>query len=391
MSIFHFHAIIAIVKRVYFDNAATSWPKAPGVSDAIKEYLDEDCANPGRSFSQKANAQEDSIYCLRDKLKAFFHCPDACPVFSGGLTESMNTLIAGFLKPGDHVIISAFEHNAVIRSLTLHDIAFSVLDTDGRGNTVYDGFSSLVRKNTKAFILNAASNVSGITSDLDKAAECASRHHLVFIIDSAQASPFMDIDMENLGITALAFSAHKGFLGPEGLGGFIAKEDFASSLTPLVAGGTGSQSDNPNMPAFLPDRFEAGTMNTPAIAGFSAAFDWCISKRKTMKDRLTELTSLMYETLCSVRGIKIAGDYSRTKHLPLFSITSDIIDSSLLCFEMNRRYGIESRVGVHCAPLAIKALGVPEGTVRLSAGPFTTDEEVLMLGTALEEVMNEIH
>ena len=391
MSIFHFHAIIAIVKRVYFDNAATSWPKAPGVSDAIKEYLDEDCANPGRSFSQKASEQEDSIYCLREKLKAFFNCPGSCPVFSGGLTESMNTLIAGFLKPGDHVIISAFEHNALIRSLTLHDIAFSVLDTDGRGNTVYDGFSSLVRKNTKAFILNAASNVSGITSELDKAAECASRHHLIFIIDSAQASPFMDIDMENLGITALAFSAHKGFLGPEGLGGFIAKEDFASTLSPLVAGGTGSQSDNPYMPAFLPDRFEAGTMNTPAIAGFAAAFEWCISNRKAMKDRLTELTALMYETLSSVRGIKIVGDYTETRHLPLFSITSDRIDPSLLCFEMNRRYNIETRVGVHCAPLAIKALGVPEGTVRLSAGPFTTDEEISLLKTALEEVMSEIH
>ena len=109
------------------------------------------------------------------------------------------------------------------------------------------------------------------------------------------------------------------------------------------------------------------------------------------QDRLTELTSLMYETLCSVRDIKIAGEYNATRHLPLFSITSDRIDPSLLCFEMNRRYGIESRVGVHCAPLAIKALGVPEGTVRLSAGPFTTDEEISLLRTALEEVMSEIH
>lgn len=389
----HFHsssAIIPAMRRIYFDNGATSYPKAPGVSEAVSRFLDEECVNVNRTYGRSGRKEEESLFSIREKTADVFCAGGRIPVFSSGLTESMNTIIAGFLTDRDHVITTAFEHNAVLRSLALHRIPFTLLPDDGRGNTLFDSFHSLVQNNTRALIINAASNVSGITADLEKAAECASAHGLALIVDSAQASPFCRIGFNSLGISALAFSAHKGFMGPEGLGGMILSDDFAASLTPLIAGGTGSISDSLDMPSFLPDKFEAGTLNAPALCGFEAALDYFAANRDSLSSRLSDVKISLYEKLRSINGISVAGDFVPEHHTALFSIITENMDPAQVCWALNERRGIETRVGLHCAPLAHKALGTyPQGTVRISASPFTSDEEIEILASTLDEVINE--
>lgn len=372
--------------RHYFDNAATSWPKAPGLPGRVKAYLDEECVNSSRTSGATASEEEDSILDLRDEVSRFFHSTSSMTVFTPGLTETLNILVAGFLEPGDHVICTAFEHNALMRSLQLHGIRYSLLPASNTGITCWSTFDSLVQADTKALFVNVASNVTGIICDLEEASECARRHHLPLFLDSAQAAPYVDIDMDALGVTALAFTGHKLFLSMEGLGGMVASPAFLSSLRPLIAGGTGSRSLDTNMPDFLPDRFEAGSPNGPALAAFRHALDWCISNRKNMNARLTSLTASLKEGLEGIKGVEIAGA-TEGPHAPLWSITCPGKDLAEVSIELTRREGIESRVGYHCAPFAHKVLGTTEGTLRFSPGPFTSDDEVDLLVHTLEEVL----
>lgn len=377
------------MRRIYFDNAATSWPKAEGVSDAVKSYIDNSCANVERTFSAAGEEGMDMLMSLRADIASVFHAQDSIPVFNSGLTESINTLISGFLEKGDHVIVTAFEHNAVMRTLELNGISFSPVEADSSGVSDYSSIGKLVKAGTKAIIATAASNVTGIAEDLQQLSLEAHKYGLDLIIDSAQASPFIDISFDELDLSALAFTAHKGFLAPEGLGGFIASESFAKKLRPFKAGGTGSRSDLLSMPDFLPDKFEAGTLNLPAAAGFRAALDWIKAHEKQMKAREAELSDMLYSVLTSTEGLTVIGKKT-AEHLPLYSVSSSCMDLSRLTYEINRRAGIEARVGLHCAPAAHRTLGTfPAGTLRFSAGPFTTDEEISLLGSALKEVLDE--
>ena len=372
--------------RHYFDNAATSWPKAPGLPERVKSYLDEECVNSSRTSGAAASEEEDSILDLRDEVSHFFHSPSSMTVFTPGLTEALNILVAGFLEPGDHVICTTFEHNALMRPLQLHRIQYSLLPASRDGVTEWSTFESLVQANTKALFVNVASNVTGIVCDLEAASECARCHHLPLFLDSAQAAPYVDIDMDALGVTALAFTGHKLFLSMEGLGGIVASPGFLERLRPLIAGGTGSRSLDTNMPDFLPDRFEAGSPNGPALAAFRHALGWCMEEREAMTARLSALTNSLKEGLERIDGVEIVGG-TRGPHAPLWSITCPGRDLAEVSIELTRREGIESRVGYHCAPFAHKVLGTTEGTLRFSPGPFTGDDEVDLLVHTLEEVL----
>ena len=379
------------MNRLYFDNAATSWPKAPGLSRAVMDYLDRDCSNPSRSFGRGGDQSGENTYELRCRIAGLFHAPsDAVTVFTPSLTQALNILIAGRYGRDDHLLVTAFEHNAVMRTLELHHIPYSVLETDGRGNTDYSSVDRLVRRNTRALVVNAASNVSGIVTGLAAAGESAQRHGLDFILDSAQALPFVSIDFTALGISAAAFTAHKGLLGPEGLGGFVTTADFARQTRPLIAGGTGSLSDSLLMPPDAPDRFEAGTQNSPAIAGMLAVLDWWQEHGKEALGAEYRNMMLLHDSLAAIEGIRIVGDWEPERHCCLFSVTTDRMDLAQLSYELERRTGLEARVGLHCAPMAHKALGTwPEGTLRLSPGVFTRQEEIETLCGALEEVLDE--
>lgn len=379
------------MKRIYLDNASTSFPKAPGLSENIKNYIDSSLLNPNRTESALSYSSFDELYTLREKISFLYNYKKPeCVSFSLNATESINLAIKGLLNKSNHVIVSSNEHNAVMRPLVQMGINFTRLPSTEEGYNDYSNLESLITKETKAIIVNAAGNVSGAVQDLTRVAECAKKHSLLFIIDASQASPFTDIDFSSLNASAIAFTGHKGFLGPEGTGGLLLKKELAETINPLISGGTGSQSDREEIPKTLPDRLEAGTQNTIGLHGLFYSITYFEKNKVKLIDATKRITEILFEGLKNIDGIKIVGAPLNKKRTNVISITSDKIDISRLSFLLQSNYGIETRVGLHCAPNSHKVLGTfPTGTLRFSPGPFTTKEEIDYTLTSIKEVLKD--
>ena len=379
------------MKRIYLDNAATSYPKAPGTAEAITRYIEEGCVSLYRTESRKMEEGFDILYSLRQMLGALYsYHHDECIAFTRNITEAMNWIIKGLFHEGDHVIVSSNEHNAVMRPLVQSGIGFSRLSSDSHGFNDYTTLGEMITRETKGIIINAAGNVSGAIQDLTIAAEKAREYGLLLIVDTAQASPYVDINMEELGIAALGFTGHKGFLGPSGTGGMILRRDIAERIDPLIAGGTGSESDSEGLPHALPDRLSPGTENMTGLTGLEAAMRWTLPKRKELSDHEIKMTELLYEKIAPIKGITFAGAGIDEPRTAVLSITSDKRDIAEIASLLLERGNIETRVGLHCAPSAHKALGTfPTGTLRFSPGPFTTEDEIEAAATVLKEIMDE--
>lgn len=385
--------------RIYLDNAATAFPKAPGVAQAMTSFIERDCLNPNRTESGRAFELFERIYSIREALAELYgHDDPASVVFTRSVTESLNWVVKGLLTKDDHVIVTSSEHNAVMRPLVQCGIGFSRIPADEEGYSKADSVEGLIRENTKAMIVNACGNVSGHVEDVMALADVARRHGLLFFVDSAQASPFVDLDMKELDAAGICFTGHKGFLGPEGIGGMVLRKDIAMAISPLVSGGTGSESDSEEIPHSLPDRLEAGTMNIPGILGFGAALDYVLANRELLASNMEAMTRRLYEGLLAVDGIDIVGarfhdnEYGslQRKRTHVISVTSQKKDIAYISSQLLERRGIETRVGLHCSPAAHKTLGTfPSGTLRFSPGPFTTSGEIDAAIECLKEVMDE--
>lgn len=379
------------MKRIYLDNAATAFPKAPGISEAMKLFLEEDCLNPNRTESGRAYELFDQIYSLRCTLaKLYDHNAPESVIFTRSVTESLNWVIKGLFTPSDHVLVTSSEHNAVMRPLVQCKIPFSRIPADSRGYSKLECVESLIQSNTKAMIINACGNVSGHVDNVPALASIAEKHGLLLFIDAAQASPYTELSMKALNAAGICFTGHKGFLGPEGVGGMVLREDIAYSLQPLIIGGTGSESDSEEVPHSLPDRLESGTLNLPGLLGFKAAVDYTLTNFDSLKDKIWTNTQQLYTGLERIDGIEIVGAklYApRTNVISVISHKKDIAQISALLLE---NAGIETRVGLHCSPAAHKTLGTfPNGTLRFSPGPFTTFEEIEETLACLKEIMND--
>lgn len=364
-------------KRIYLDNAATSFPKAPGLGQVMASYIEEDCVNINRTDSSLSMKSFDFLLSLRENLCTLFNYPHPeCVIFRSGLTEAMNWIIKGLLKKGDHVVVTSLEHNAVMRPLVQQEIAFSRIPCSVLGYCSAEEAEKLIRPETRAMIINAASNVFGSVQDLKALSEVAKRHKLLFIVDTAQSCPHVKTDMQDLDAAAVCFSGHKGLLGPQGTGGFIIRKDIAPMLEPLIAGGTGSRSDSEEIPHMLPDRFSPGTENLPGLRGLAHSVDFVVKNIENIEKNTQESTNYLYEKLSRLEGIRIVGPGPGMARTPALSIVSERTDIAALsaCLAEN---GVETRVGMHCSPAAHRAMGTfPGGTLRLSAGPFTTREEI---------------
>lgn len=373
------------MRRIYMDNGATSYPKAPGMAAEIARYIEEDCLSLNRTDSSLVMKNFDFLYSLRSNLAKIYNYPHPeCVIFRSGLTEALNWMIKGLLRQGDHVIVTSLEHNAVMRPLVQQKTAFSRIPCNKSGYCSPEEAEKLVRPETRAMIVNAASNVFGTVQDLEGLAEVAQKHNLLFIIDSAQASPFVDIDMKKLHAAAVCFAGHKGFLGPQGTGGFIIRKDTASALVPLVAGGTGSRSDSEDLPEMLPDRFSPGTENLPGLRGLAWSVDYVLENLELLRSNAEKNTEMLYRGLGTIGGIKIVGPGLEEKRTNVISVVSEKRDIAEIAALLAEK-GIETRVGLHCAPAAHRAMGTfPSGTLRFSPGPFTTEEEI-------ETVCSELH
>lgn len=371
------------MKQIYLDNGATSFPKAPGVGQAMKDYIEKVGVNVNRS-SYRATAEAAlSTLTVRETLCDLFggSSDPSYAIFTGGVTMSLNMIMRGVLRPGDHLIISAMEHNAVARpatQLAAAGIGVSVAPCDETGVLLLDEFEKLFTPQTRLVVMQYASNVSGTIQPVAQIGAICHRHGVLFAVDSAQAAGHFPINMQKLQIDALCFTGHKGLLGPSGIGGFIITEAMNKALTPLIAGGTGSMSASLEMPTTLPDRYEAGTANLPGIMGLGAALNYLTQVgTDALHKRETALTRRFLEGLCGNPHIRVPGPADADGRVGVISVDFLRQDNAEVAFRLEEQYGILTRCGLHCAPLAHKTLGTyPEGTVRFSIGYTTTEEEV---------------
>lgn len=377
------------MNRIYLDNAATSFPKAPGLGKALAEYIENGVVNPNRTESALSYRAFDVSYALREHISSLYNYPHPeCIAFTRNITEALNWLIKGLLERQDHVIVSSNEHNAVMRPLRQMGIDYSIIPSSSHGFNDYSSLPSLIKQNTRAIIINAAGNVSGAIQDLETPAEYAKKHNLLFIIDSAQASPFVEIDMEKLNASAVAFTGHKGLLGPQGIGGAIIRKEFALSIAPLISGGTGSRSDSEDVPDLLPDRLNPGTDNMPGIIGLEHSLSYISKNLSSLYDNEREMTKMLIEGLYKINGIILFGAGLEENRTNVVSIETEGIDEAEVSALLLERGGIETRVGLHCSPSSHKTLGTfPRGTLRFSPGPFTTKDEINYTLTLLKEIM----
>ena len=390
------------MQQLYLDNASTSFPKPREVSDAVFQYMTGVGSNIGRGGYASAYAAEETVFAARQLLCDFFGGDDPKNVvFTKNITESLNVLLRGLLHAGDHVLVSAMEHNAVMRPLQLlgHELAadeqpsaaaitFSRIPCDREGNLQLAYLPKLMRANTKAIIMTHASNVCCTLLPVAMVGAFCKEQGLFFILDSAQSAGLFPINMQELGVDALAFTGHKGLLGPQGIGGFILREQVA----PLLVGGTGSLSHTERTPGFMPDKFEAGTLNLPGIAGLAAGVGW-LKERGLERIRAHELalTGQLLAGLATLEQqglLSIVGRRDCEQRTSVVSIAHTHQDIALVAYELAEKYGIATRVGLHCAPNAHKTLGTyPTGTLRFSMGWHNTPEEVAVALQTLEEVL----
>lgn len=378
---------------IYLDNASTSFPKAPTVATAMSDYITNRGININRGSYALAYDVEDIIYTTRQRLNTLFNGHDPSHVvFTQNVTMSLNMVIKGLLKAGDHVLVSSMEHNAVMRPLTqLLDkgITFDIIPCDKTGSIQLESMDSLIRPNTVAMIINHASNVCGTIQPLESIGPICKAHSLQFIVDAAQTAGVIPIDVKACHIDALCFTGHKGLLGPQGIGGIILTKEMAQTLTPLIAGGTGSFSHLETMPTHMPDAFEAGTLNLPGIIGLNEGHAYIESQgMENIHNHELALTQSFLEGLQSIDGINIVGKQNIQDRTAVVSITIDGMDPASIAYELESNYHIMTRVGLHCAPRAHKTLETyPEGTVRFSFGYANTHKDVETALSALHRIV----
>ena len=378
---------------IYLDNASTSFPKAPTVATAMSDYITNRGININRGSYALAYDVEDIIYTTRQRLHTLFNGHDPSHViFTQNMTMSLNMVIKGLLKAGDHVLVSSMEHNAVMRPLTQlldQDITFDTIPCDSTGSIQMESIEPLIRPNTVALIINHASNVCGTIQPLESIGPICKAHNLQFIVDAAQTAGVIPIDVKACHIDALCFTGHKGLLGPQGIGGIILTKEMAQNLTPLIAGGTGSFSHLETMPTHMPDAFESGTLNLPGIIGLNEGLAYIKSQgMENIHNHELVLTQSFLEGLQSIDGINIVGKQNIQDRTAVVSITIDGMDPANIAYELESTYHIMTRVGLHCAPRAHQTLGTyPEGTVRFSFGYANTHKDVKSALSALHRIV----
>jgi cysteine desulfurase family protein len=377
------------MEKVYVDNSSTSFPKAPGVSDAMKDFLDNAGCNVNRGGYADSYDVAMEILDTRQMIAGMFKAQSPQEViFTPGVTYSLNLLLQGFLKKGDHVITTSMEHNSVMRplhALSKKGVAYDAVPCGRDGSLKAGDIIPYIKKETRALVMTHASNVCGTVMPVYDVPEICKKYNIKFIVDAAQTAGVLDIDTG--GIDALAFSGHKGLLAAQGIGGFVIKTEFAGQIEPLTRGGTGSLSQEIEQPDFLPDKFESGTMNIPAIIGLKKALEYInLTGIKTIREKELQLTATFISKIRSVNGINIIGKEDNR----LAAVSADFPgkDNALIAHALDSRYGIMTRCGLHCAPVTHKTLNTyPQGTVRFSFGYFNTQDEVEYIVSSVKEIL----
>ena len=375
----------------YFDNAATSWPKAPGVSEAMAENIQTLMGSPGRSFNP---FQHRLIFDLRESLADLIKAEDSSRIVFGlNATQMINTGLQGVLEPGDHVLTTSMEHNAVARPLRYLEksrgVIVDIVTSSPDGFVDIDEIRKSFEAKTKLVVINHSSNVTGAVNDLTPIGQLASEHDALFMVDCAQTVGSIDIDIDRDRIDLLAGSGHKGLLGPAGIGFLY----ISSRCTPkpLIFGGTGTHSDDDDQPETMPDKYEAGTQNLPGMAGLQAALKYIDQKGLlSIQAQKNHLNERVLDGLNAIPGIRLYGPKTAESRTMVFSVTCKGKDVAALANDLAHEYRIITRAGLHCAPWAHKTIGsYPEGALRISPGIFHQDSDIDAMLKALDQVVRK--
>lgn len=383
---------------IYFDNAATSWPKPPGVMEAMARFLNEIGANPGRSGHRMAVEAGRVVYEAREVIAELFNAPDPLRVVFGlNGTEALNLVLRGYLRPGDHVVTSSMEHNAVmrpLRALERQGVEVTVVPCAPDGTLDPGDVLAAIRPNTALVVLNHASNVVGTILPIHEvgAAVGAAGRSPLLVVDAAQTAGAVPIDVQADGIDLLAFTGHKSLYGPMGTGGLVIGERVdLDRLEPLKRGGTGSRSEHEEQPDFLPDKYESGTANAVGLAGLAAGVRWVLERGvETVRAHEEALTRRLVDGLRAIPGVTVYGTLDPARQTATVSFNIAGMEPSEVGLRLDEEFGVLCRVGLHCAPAAHKTIGTfPTGTVRFSLGVFNTAEEVDRALRAVEHLARD--
>ncbi len=381
---------------IYFDNAATSFPKPPVVAAAIADLLRNGAVSPGRSGYDLGLELGQLVDRVRAQLDRFFANPADDPnrtIFCANATDAINLALRGLCRPGDHVIASVMDHNAVLRPLWMLReagvISFDLAPADGRGFVDPDAVAALVRPETRLVIMNHASNVCGAIQPVAAVGRMCRERGLPFLLDAAQSAGVVPVDMTTIGCDLVAFTGHKSLLGPAGIGGLVVGPDL--DLDGSRWGGTGVRSaERSHLPEY-PYRLEAGTLNTVGILGLGAGLKWLQERGvAAVRSHETSLADQFLAGVAGLAGVEVCGfgpDEAAAlgdDRLPVVSVTVADRDPGTVGLFLDADWNLAVRTGLQCAPLAHEALGTaPAGTVRFGFGAFNTKEQVAQAVAAL--------
>ena len=373
---------------IYFDNAATTALKPKTVINAVKDAMIKAGGNPGRGGHKMSQAALEIVYSARETAARFFNIDNPERVcFVNNATTALNFGIKGMLKKGDHVIISCFEHNSVLRpveKLKSMGVSYDILECDEDG--VLNDIENLIKPETALIVINHVSNVTGRVSDIDKIGKSAKKHGIVFMVDASQSAGHIKVDVKKSNIDILALAGHKGLFGPQGTGIFYIREGLTADT--VIEGGTGSMSELFTQPFIVPDRFEAGTLNVSGIAGLKAGIEFV---EKTGIDNIEfherALAEIISDGLEKHNNITIYGNHKTSERTGVIGFNIENWDSVTLASFLNDNYGICVRGGLHCSYLAHKTLGTLEqGCLRVSLSIFNTKKEALKFLNAVDRI-----
>ncbi len=380
---------------IYLDNAATSWPKPPEVLKAMLDVMEHAGGNPGRSGHRLSIAAARIIYNTREEIARFFGVSDPLRViFTANGTHAINLALKGILKPGDHVVTSSMEHNAVmrpLRALESQGVHLSIIPCAANGSLDVHELRRMITPRTRLVVTTHASNVAGTLLPVHEIAPVAHQAGALLLVDAAQTAGAVPIDMQAMGIDLLAFTGHKELLGPPGTGGLVISGNVdVTRIHPLMRGGTGSRSESEVHPDDLPDKFESGTANLPGIAGLGAGLKWITDRGiDAVREHMQTLIRTLLDGLSAIPGIKIFGTLDPENSVPIVSISVPGKRVSEIGLRLDEEYEILSRVGLHCAPAAHRTIGsFPEGTVRLAPGVFAAVNDIQKVIKAINRVVN---
>ncbi|MCC5466428.1 aminotransferase class V-fold PLP-dependent enzyme [Pelosinus baikalensis] len=379
---------------IYLDNAATSWPKPESVYQMVDKVMRQIGANPGRSGHTMAIEAGRLVQETRELAAALFAIPHPSQVvFTLNVTDSLNLALKGLLQPGDHVITSSMEHNAMARpleALRKNGVTVTKVATSPVNGISLREIQNAIQANTKLIAITHASNVTGTLNPIGEIGQIAKEFGVTFLVDCAQTAGVFPINVQEMGIDLLAFPGHKSLLGCQGVGGLYVHKGII--LKTLREGGTGSHSESLEQPDELPERYESGTLNTSGIAGLGAGIRYIMETgMEKIKQREEELTNLLVAGLAKIPGVVLYGPPLGQQRAAVVSFNLEQISANELCMILDKSFQIAVRPGLHCAPDAHRVLGTLQGgTIRISPGYFTTEEEIETCLQAITAIGKEL-